>query len=64
MATLLAGSLGFMENSATTLKPLQYQFFDNKTPIHSVVHTYHPEFTELLSVHCQEMIKAKAIPLN
>ena len=37
------------------MKPSLYRIIDLKTLIHLVVHTYHPEITEPINVHYQDM---------
>ena len=49
VATLPTGLKGYQKLSITTVKPLNYRIIDLKTPIHSVVHTYHPEITKQIN---------------
>ena len=51
MASLPTGILGYIELPITTVKPCLYKFFDIRTLIHPVVHTYHPQRFEPINVH-------------
>ena len=46
MATLQIWVTGYIYIFITTVKPTKYKKIVLNTPVHSVVHTYHPDTSE------------------
>ena len=57
MAEVPTEKVGYIEILVITVKPLHYRNIDLKTLIPLVLHTYHPEKTELNIVHSQDLIQ-------
>ena len=55
MATLPAANIGYIGSPITTMKLSHHRTIDLFTLICSAVHTYHPEKTETIIVHHQDM---------
>ena len=60
VTTLLTGLIGYIEIPITTVRPLHYQVKDINTLIHTVIHTYHPDITEPVKNHYQDMTQNTA----
>ena len=55
MAAFPTGLFGYIEIPLATVRPLHYRVKHINTPIHTVIHTYHPDITEPVLDHYQDM---------